>query len=813
MWTVRRRARPAGWDTQGMAIATRVFEMRVLAPSADQCAECASRLCAQVSGIEGVELAQCDHVSATMRVRFDPTLVTPEVIEAEARAAGLRIAQSIAHAAYRLHGLDCPDCARGLEASIVRLDGIVSANVNFASATLLVEHRPGEDPTGGLREMLGEMGYGADRLEPGGKTEPAGSGAGGSKRMRADLLTAVSGSATAVGWALASAGAADASVAAYVVAIATGGALTARRSIASLRARVTDMNVLMSIAVLGAVAIGEWAEAAMVVFLFALGGALESRSLERTRRSIRDLLDLAPSLARVRRGESIVEVAPDEVRVGEVVLVRPGERVPLDGVVTDGVSAVDASAVTGESVPETRSPGDPVFAGSLNQGGVLEVRVSATGTDSTLSRIVSLVEEAQASRAPVQSTVDRFARWYTPSVIVLAASVATLPPVLGPLLGFDAGPWGEWFYRALVVLVVSCPCALVVSTPVAVVSGITRATRDGVLVKGGAFLEAAADVRAVAFDKTGTLTYGRPEVADVVGLRGASAQEVLRIAAALAGGSTHPLSRAVARAAEGVEGPMAVDVIEEAGRGLMGLVDGVPFALGSAAFMRDLGCLDEDAEMEVERLEGDGHTVVVVARTGPEGRGREAVGVIGVSDEVRIEAVAATAALKRGGIRHLVMLTGDNERAASAVADRAGMTGYKARLLPGDKLDAVRELKRRHGVVAMVGDGVNDAPALAAADLGIAMGAAASHTALEAASVAVLSDDLRSLSSLFDLGRRTLANVRQNVAFSIVTKAAVLAAALAGYAPLWLAVFADTGVTLLVILNGLRLLRVRPLPR
>ncbi len=692
-------------------------------------------------------------------------------------------------------------------AAVQRLDGVLSADLNFASATLLVEYDPALDPRELVERTVRGTGHGIAALDESGEVQHAPERPWIERNM-AEVATVGSGTFTLLGAVLGWLGAPEVvSLAAYGVAIVFGGLLVWRRALVSLQARMLDMNVLMSVAVAGAVVLGEWGEAATVFFLFALGGLLESRSLARTRSSIRDLMDLAPQLARVSRGGVLEEVPVAAVRLGETLVVRPGERVPLDGAVLSGSSAIDESPITGESVPAEKSAGDRVFAGTLNTTGLLEVEVGALAADSTLARIVYLVEEAQASRAPSQTFVDRFSRIYTPVVIVLAAVIAVVPPLLAALLGVDWGATSEWVQRALVMLVISCPCALVISTPVSIVSGITRASRDGVLVKGGAFLEAAATVDAVAFDKTGTLTIGRPEVAAVVGLAVDEA-EVLSVAGVLEGHSNHPIARAVARAAgaNGREAPRAtpaqVEGYEERpGVGVAGVIGGVRWELCSPACAQAQGALDERLAGAVESEESRGHTALVLLREGV------GAGVIGVADRMRPEAPATVAALRGDGIEHLVMLTGDNERVAEGIAAEAGLTGFLARLLPAAKTEAIHVLKQRYRAVAMVGDGVNDAPALAAADIGIAMGAAGSDTALETADVALMRDDLSALPGFFALGRRVARTIRVNVGFSIGIKAVFLALALAGKATLWMAVFADTGVSLLVILNGMRLLR------
>ncbi len=692
-------------------------------------------------------------------------------------------------------------------ASVARLPGVTSADINFASGTLLVEYDPVSDPRAAVVSTVEKSGHGIVPLDEASAAEGGPSELPWHQRYRAEIAVYGSGVFALVGWALQLANApAVAADVAFGLAIVFGGALVWRRALVALRARMIDMNVLMSIAVLGAAAIGEWGEGAAVTFLFALGGYLEARALERTRRSIRDLMSLAPEMARVRRNGQVTEVPSARIEVGETILIRPGERVPLDGVISLGGSALDEAAITGESVPSDKSVGDEVFAGSLNTTGALEVVTTAPATESTLARVVYLVEEAQATKAPVQRLVDRFSRWYTPAVVALAVAIAVVPPLLGVLLNVSMGGFEAWFQRALVVLVVACPCALVISTPVSIVSAITRAGRDGVLVKGGAYLEIAAGVNAVAFDKTGTLTVGRPEVAEVLPLNDYDRDEVLSVAAALEAHSAHPLAQAIVRADGGGVGPdLARDVTEVPGRGLRGTVQGLPAAVGTPAFVEDaLSVPDSEMLVASGGLEVAGLTSVVVVLGG------QVIGLIGIADEVRPEARSVVSALHRLGIDRILMLTGDHERTGRAIAEQAGIADVRARLLPADKTAAINELRSEPGtVVAMVGDGVNDAPALALADVGVAMGAAGSDTALETADVALMADDLTALPGFLALARRTVRIIRQNVAFSVVVKLIVLVLAVFGIASLWMAVFADTGVALLVILNGMRLLTPR----
>ena len=688
--------------------------------------------------------------------------------------------------------------------SAQRVSGVLSCDINFATGMMLVEYEVSADPLGQVESTVRTAGLGIERLHS--ETAESQEPTWWQEHRQVTMMRAAVVLLLA-GWALSSAGARDAAMLSWFASIVAGGVLPARRAFVAIRARSVDMNVLMTLAVVGAMLIGEWSEGATVLVLFAVGNWLETQALARTRRSIRDLMSLTPAVALLRRGEKAVSVSPSEVRIGDTIVVRPGDRVPLDGMIISGASAIDESAITGESVPADKDIGDQVYAGTLNSYGLLDVRVTATADDSTLTRLIHLVEEAQGQRAPLQRLVDRFTRWYTPAVIILAVVVAVVPPALGALFDQSWGGPGEWFYRGLVLLVVGCPCALVISTPVAIVSAITRATRDGILVKGGVFLELAATIRAVAFDKTGTLTVGRPEVADVVSFGDGGAEEVLKIAATVEAGSTHPLAQAVTRAMGSVELRHLERFSEVSGKGVRAEIDGVSYLVGSPAFVESgIGTLPGHATDEVERLEDDGHTVLMVAAAG------RPLGLIGLADAVRPEARRAISMLRGLGIDEMVMLTGDNDRTAAAVAHSLGITDYRARQLPEDKLESVRALAGTHGRVAMVGDGINDAAALALADIGVAMGAAGSDTALETADVALLGDDLTAFPRFMVLGRRTVSNIRQNVFFSIAVKFIVLVLAILGHATLWMAVFADTGVSLLVVLNGLRLLRRRSDP-
>jgi Cd2+/Zn2+-exporting ATPase len=583
----------------------------------------------------------------------------------------------------------------------------------------------------------------------------------------------------------------------FALAIALAGIQPARKAWLSIRRRTLDIHVLMLIAVAGALAIGEWAEAATVVCLFAVSQWLEVRTMERARQAIRAVMTLAPSEARVKHGRHEQLVPVDQVALGAVVVVRPGEKIPLDGLIEAGQSDVNQAPITGESLPIERGPGDEVYAGTINGRGALDIGVTRAVRDTTLARIVHLVETAQAQRAPAQQFIDRFARWYTPAVVAIAAAVFIVPVMA---LGGAASEWG---YRALVLLVVACPCALVISTPVSIVAALATAARRGVLIKGGAHLERLAGVRTVAFDKTGTLTHGEPAVQTVTEHAPSIAGRALAAAAAVEMRSEHPIARAVVAEATrlGLDASGAADVRALPGLGAEGRWRGAHVLVGNGRLLRERGVLSATAAAEDARLAATGQSAVHVVIDG------RPVATLGIADRVRQVAPEVVRLLREQGIGHIAMLTGDSPDAARAVAAAAGVPDVRAGLLPADKMSAIADLRAAHGAVAMVGDGVNDAPALAAADVGIAMGAIGSAAALESADIALMSDELQKIPYVVRLSRATLANIRVNVALSIGLKAAVLVLAVGGLSTLWMAVLADTGASVLVVANAMRLLR------
>jgi Cd2+/Zn2+-exporting ATPase len=580
----------------------------------------------------------------------------------------------------------------------------------------------------------------------------------------------------------------------------------------------------MTLAVFGAVAIGEWSEAALVVVLFSLGTSLQAATLARTRGAIRGLMELTPPRVALMRSGVEVSVPASEARAGDLLLVRPGERLAVDGEVLEGHASANQAPITGEAAPVDKGPGDAVFAGSIVEGGSLLVRASSGLNDNSIAKIVHMVEDAQAQRAPLQTTVDRFASRYTPVVVGLALAVAIVPVVLGQ-------PLATWLYRGLAVLIIACPCALVISTPVSILAGLTRAARDGILIKGGALLERSANVGAVAFDKTGTLTEGRPRVTDVVAFGGASEHRVLALSAAVERLSEHPLARAIVNAADaGLDGltdgtsedrgadasscgcscsgrcgataePCIVQRFRATpGTGVEAEVDGRRYFVGrpDQAGFADPSPLVKAA---IQRLESEGKTVIALADDDA------VLGVIALSDPLRPGAGRAVEHLRSLGVEHIVILTGDNRATAAAIARRVGIDEVRAGLLPAEKLAATLALRERTSTVAMVGDGVNDAPAMAGATNGIAMGAAGTDAALETADVVLMGDELEAIPETIVLARRTRRVVWQNIVLSIAVKALFLALAPLGLVTLWMAVFADVGTSLLVTANGLRLLR------
>ncbi|MCX6133657.1 MAG: heavy metal translocating P-type ATPase [Ignavibacteriales bacterium] len=585
----------------------------------------------------------------------------------------------------------------------------------------------------------------------------------------------------------------------FLFSLFAGGWHIALKAFKAIRSLALEMNGLMIVASVGAVVIGQYAEGAAVIFLFSVSLLLESASTERTRNAIRSLMKLAPASATVLRDSTECTVPLAEIRIGETVIVRPGERIPVDGVVLKGASSVDQAAITGEPFPSPKSRGDAVYAGTFNQLGVLFVSVTKPSSDSTIARIIHLVEEAQNKKAPSQTAVERFARYYTPAIFILAFCVALIPPI------FFGGLFADWFYRSLVLLVIACPCALVISTPVTLAGAITNAARNGILIKGGRHLELLAGLRAIAFDKTGTLTQGRAVVTDVMPLNSLPEQEILRIAAAAELHSEHHLAEALLRKAR-ESGIQLSDIQTEdfasmTGKGIRTRVDGTTYIVGNHLLMEELGICSPLVEQKLAQLEEAGKTVVILADE------KSVLGLIAISDQVRSEGPGTIRKLRELGIHRVALLTGDNEGTARAVAEQLEVSDLHFGLLPDAKLRAIEELRKRYGCVGMVGDGINDAPALAAADVGIAMGGAGSDIALETGDVVLLSDNIEKIPYAIALGKKAVRIIWQNISIALATKSVFLVLGVFGWTSLWLAILADDGAALIVILNALRVLK------
>ncbi|CAM3220870.1 heavy metal translocating P-type ATPase [Filibacter tadaridae] len=586
-------------------------------------------------------------------------------------------------------------------------------------------------------------------------------------------------------------------IALFAIAIVVGGAGIFKTGLRNLVHFDFDMKTLMTIAIIGAAIIGEWREAAVVVFLFAVSEALEAYSMNKARQSISQLMDIAPPSAIVKRGEKLIELQTEDIVVGDVLIVKPGQKIAMDGTVVAGASTVNQAAITGESVPVYKTSGENVFAGTLNEEGALEVTVTKLVGDTTIAKIIHLVEDAQAEKAPSQKFVDQFAKYYTPAIIVIALLVAILPPLFG-------GDWSAWIYQGLAVLVVGCPCALVVSTPVAIVTAIGNAARQGVLIKGGIYLEETGRLDAIAFDKTGTLTKGYPEVTDFIGCDDIKKSELLSAIAAVESMSQHPLAKAVVDFAE-KNGARKVEVTNfqsVTGKGAYAEIAGIRTAIGSISWAQEQVALPEEYLQQAASLQRQGKSVMAIVTDA------KFSGLLAVADPVRKESQRVLENLKKIGIKHTVMLTGDHQATAEAIAGDLTITDVRAGLMPEEKLTAIRSLSDKYGRVAMIGDGVNDAPALAAASVGIAMGGAGTDAALETADIALMADDLEKLPYTIKLSRKTLRIIKENIMFALGLKIVALLLIIPGWLTLWIAIFADMGATLLVVLNSLRLLRV-----
>lgn len=702
---------------------------------------------------------------------------------------------------FRIQGLSCTSCALQFEQNVQALPGVQEAKVNFANATITV--------TGEVDRQAIEQAGAFDNLKIYDLDEEP-------VRLpfwKNILLfrTLLSGLFLVTGWLvhfIYPEGTVTISL--YLLAMLIGGYALFLQGLKNLVRLRFDMNTLMTLAVLGAAAIGEWGEGATVVFLFAISQALEKYAMDRARRSIRSLMELAPKQATILRNGQELVLPASEINIGDIMMVKPGEKLAMDGKVVKGSSTLNQAAITGESLPVNKTVGDEVYAGTLNGEGLLEVEVTKRVEDTAISKMIKLVEEAQSERAPAQAFIDRFAQYYTPVIILISVCIMLIPPL------FLDGTWQDFLYRGLAVLVVGCPCALVISTPVAIVTAIGQAARHGVLIKGGVHLENLGKLSAVAFDKTGTLTEGLPTVTDfeVVDQKVAK-EELFMIAAALERHSTHPLAAAILRFLEeakvDIHRYQASQFTSLTGKGVKATVNGQVYYLGNPSLIRDVLTIQAPHEplelkeifSKVNQLQRQGKTVMLFSTEA------SILAIIAVRDQPRKESKQVLEKLAQLGMKKTVMLTGDNRYTAESIARELGIDEVRAELLPEEKLQALKELKAAYKEVAMVGDGVNDAPALAASTIGIAMGGAGSDTALETADIALMGDELEKLPFAIRLSRKTLNVIKQNVSFSIGIKLLALILILPGWLTLWLAIFADLGATLLVTLNGLRLLKVK----
>lgn len=750
--------------------------------------------------MDGIQRLDFDLINRRLSVQHQ--LSSPEPVLDALRDIGMNAsiepqAASIplGRVTYRIEKMDCPTEEALLRKVLEGMPGVGALQFDLLGRRLIVNHSlPDAATITAAIERLGMVPI----LQNSSLPAPPATSEFGSGISRMEWLRMAGAGVLALGSEImAFSGLGDSSlpvVGAALAAIALGGIDTLKKGWIALRTLSLNMNLLMTIAVIGAALIGQWPEAAVVIWLFGIAEMIESLSLDRARNAIRKLMDLAPETALVKQTDGRwAEVHAESVALGALVRVRPGERLALDGIVISGTSAVNQAPITGESMPVEKNAGDVVFAGTINERGTLEFEVRSRKGETTLDRIARSVQEAQGQRAPTQRFVDRFASIYTPVVFAMAVAIAVIPPLL------FGGDWFAWAYKSLVMLVIACPCALVISTPVTVVSGLAAAARRGILVKGGLYLEQGRLLQAVALDKTGTLTHGRPVLTDTVPLDSLSQADILRIAASLDALSEHPVAAAIVNAF-GNQTHATVGHFEAlAGRGVKGEIDGQTFYVGNQRLAMELGVATEPVLNQLSQLEAQAKTAVVLATE------QKAWGILAVADTVRDSSKQAVAELRRLGVEP-IMLTGDNKQTAAAVAAQVGITDARGGLLPQDKLEAIEKLAAQ-GPVGMVGDGVNDAPALAKANIGFAMGAAGTDTAIETADVALMEDDLRKLPEFIALSRRVGGVLKANIAFAIGVKAIFMVLAFTGHASLWLAILADMGASLAVVFNGLRLLR------
>jgi Cd2+/Zn2+-exporting ATPase len=760
----------------------------------DQCVVRLQETLSQRKGISRIHVDR-DNGRAQLCVHYDLNVVSLSQVQRWAEQAGAQVTERYHHTTMRITDMDCADCALSIEHILGRQDGVLDVSVNYAAEKMWVEYDTTVLDYDAIVRRVQAIGYTVEEEE---------APKGWILENWQLVLSIASGIFLAAGFfgetflGLPR----QAAIGLYILAYLAGGYDATRHGVHAARSMRFDIDFLMVVAAVGAAILGEWADGALLLFLFSLGHALEHYAMDRARHAIQALGEITPKTARVQRDSRETELPVEELQRGDVVIVRPGERVPIDGKVIDGQSAVDQSPITGESVPVEKGPGDEVFAGTVNGERTLEIEVTKLAQDTTLSRVIQMVEEAQAQKSPTQQFTDRFARVFVPTVLVGTVLVIAVPPLIGLL------PWQTAFLRGMTILVAASPCALAIATPSAVLSGVAQAARNGVLIKGGVHLENLGALEAIALDKTGTITRGEPEVTAVIPLNGTDERELLRTAAAVESRSSHPLAQAVLRKAEseGLEYLPQVGELESVtGRGVRAELNGRVVRIGNLKLFEagDSQSVPEEIVDQVETLEAEGKTTMIVHD------GERFLGIIGLADQPRDEACSTLERLHALGIKALIMLTGDNERVAATIAEMVGLTDYRADLLPEEKVTAINELLDRYGQVAMVGDGVNDAPALARSSVGIAMGAGGTDVALETADVALMADDLARLPFAVGLSRQSRHIIRQNLAVSLGVIALLIPTALFGLASIGIAIIFHEGSTLVVVANALRLLGYR----
>lgn len=696
---------------------------------------------------------------------------------------------------YRIEGLSCTNCAGKFEKNVKQLPGVTSATVNFGASKISVEGQT-------TIEELEEAGAFENLIirDDQENDEQVRSKESFIKRNIA-LIISLGFILVAVISQLSLGEDHLLTKALYILAIIIGGFDLFKEGFSDLIKLDFSMESLMTIAIIGAAFIGEWAEGSIVVILFAISEALERFSMDKARQSIRSLMDIAPKEALIRRNNVEQLVSVDKIDIDDIMIIKPGQKIAMDGLVINGHSSVNQAAITGESVPVEKQLDDEVFAGTLNEEGVLEVKVTKKVTDTTIAKIIHLVEEAQGERAPAQAFVDKFAKYYTPFIIIMALLIVVVPPL------FFGGDWNKWLYQGLSILVVGCPCSLVISTPVSIVSAIGNAAKNGVLVKGGVYLEEIGHLRAIAFDKTGTLTKGKPVVTDFIATSSETDINYLSIISSLESLSQHPLASAILNEADKTNVDYKSIQIEDfqsiTGKGLTGIHQNIRYYIGSPKLFSASVIEETAVKVQYRQFQEQGKTAMYF------GTDEQILGVIAVADEVRDSSAAVISELHKLSIEHTIMLTGDNTKTAESIGKQLGVTEIKGDLMPQEKLDSIKALRTTYNKVAMVGDGINDAPALAASTVGIAMGGSGTDTALETADVALMGDDLQKLPFIVRLSRQTLKVIKQNITFSLGIKLLALLLVIPGWLTLWIAIVADMGATLLVTLNGLRLMKVK----